>query len=249
MTHLILWRKPVKKTPQALAEEAFALFSIFREAESDFCPNYPTVRRRRDAKPFAWDGESFRKALLGQPVNQGNAQLGELGYSISFFSSLEEKGSVGYRLHTGNRDPKFVDTFVVDIPEAAGSSRLFSPETVEDTFRRCIAVFRPFWGCVDDRGPLEGGYLTGDRKRPRSICWLNYWDAAMALRVGPLRIRRACGAVPEASWRDGVLRTGREPLSRTPERAEILNRLLGLNAFTGSGEAVSPRVGQRDNYD
>lgn len=234
MTHLILWRKPVEKTLEVLAEEAFDLFSIFREAQEDFRPNYQTARRKRDAKPITWDEKTFRNALLGRPVNQGNTLLGELGYSISFFSSVEEERSVGYRLHIGNRDPKFVDTFVVDIPDSAWNSRLFSLVAIEDTFCRCIAAFHPFWGCVDDRCPPEDGYLTWDRKRPMGVCWMNYWDTAMALQVGLLHIRRACGAMPEASWRDGVFRTGREPLRRKPERVEVLNHILRLDARANS---------------
>ena len=151
-------------------------------------------------------------------TNQGNLLLGDLGYSVSFFSGGERP--VGYRLHTGDR--KGLDAFVVHIPEERQRGT-FSPERMGEILRRSAAIFRPFWGCVDAGMPPEGSYL-GEDGRP-ALCWLNYWPEPMARRIGRLCIRLACAGT-EARFQDSVLQTG--PLPPTEEERVALARRLGL---------------------
>ena len=160
----------------------------------------------------------MRPSVTATRTNRGNALLGDLGYSVSFFAGGERP--VGYQLHTGDR--RGLDSFVVRIPE--GRQRgLFAQERMRETLRRSAAVFRPFWGCVDTGTPPEGGYLTEDG-RP-ALCWLNYWPEPMARKIGKLRIRLACAGT-EAELKDGILRTG--PLPPTKEERAALARRLGL---------------------
>ena len=213
---LILWRRNGPEDFDALAEEGYRLLSLFREGEGG--PAFETVRDRTQAKPFTWMEEVFADALRKGQTNRGNALLGDLGYSVSFFSG--EDHPVGYQLHTGDR--KGIDSFIVHIPEEWQRS-LFAPERIGETLRRSAAIFRPFWGCVDTGTPPESGYLREDG-RP-SLCWLNYWPEPMARRIGKLRIRLACAGT-EAELKDGILRTG--PLPPTEEGRAALAHRLGL---------------------
>ena len=162
---------------------------------------------------------AFAETLRKGQTNQGNALLGDLGYSAAFFSEGEHP--VGYQLHTGDR--KGVDSFVVRIPEARQRG-LFAPERMGETLRRSAEIFRPFWGCVDAGLPPEDGYL-GEDGRP-ALSWLNYWPEPMARRVGKLHIRLACAGT-EMQFQDGVLQTG--PLPPTEEIQKKLARRLGLD--------------------
>ena len=175
---LLLWRRDGPADFDALAAEGFRLLALFREGEAAF----ETVRDRARAKPFPWTEAAFAETLRKGQTNQGNALLGDLGYSAAFFSDGEHP--VGYQLHTGDR--KGMDSFVVRIPEARQRG-LFAPERMGETLRRSAEIFRPFWGC-----------------------WLNYWPEPMARRVGKLRIRLACAGT-EAHFNDNILQTGPLP--------------------------------------
>lgn len=213
---LVLWRRNGPEDFDDLAAEGYRLFSLFREGEGG--PAFETVWNRSQAKPFPWTEEAFADALRKGQTNQGNLLLGDLGYSVSFFSGGERP--VGYRLHTGDR--KGLDAFVVHIPEERQRGT-FSPERMGEILRRSARTFPPFWGCVDAGLPPEGGYL-GEDDRP-ALCWLNYWPEPMARRIGRLRIRLACAGT-EARFQDSVLQTG--PLPPTEEERVALARRLGL---------------------
>lgn len=214
---LVLWRRNGPEDFAALAAEGYRLFSLFREGEGG--PAFETVWNRSQAKPFPWTEEAFADALRKGQTNQGNLLLGDLGYSVSFFSGGERP--VGYRLHTGDR--KGLDAFVVHIPEERQRGT-FSPERMGEILRRSARTFHPFWGCVDAGLPPEGGYL-GEDDRP-ALCWLNYWPEPMARRVGKLRIRLACAGT-EAHFSDDILQTG--PLPPTEKIRKKLACRLGLD--------------------
>lgn len=214
---LVLWRRNGPEDFDALAAEGYRLFSLFREGEGG--PAFETVWNRSQAKPFPWTEEAFADALRKGQTNQGNLLLGDLGYSVSFFSGGERP--VGYRLHTGDR--KGLDAFVVHIPEERQRGT-FSPERMGEILRRSARTFHPFWGCVDAGLPPEGGYL-GEDDRP-ALCWLNYWPEPMARRIGRLRIRLACAGT-EAYFNDNILQTG--PLPPTEKIRKKLARRLGLD--------------------
>ncbi len=214
---LVLWRRNGPEDFDALAAEGYRLFSLFREGEGG--PAFETVWNRSQAKPFPWTEEAFADALRKGQTNQGNLLLGDLGYSVSFFSGGERP--VGYRLHTGDR--KGLDAFVVHIPEERQRGT-FSPERMGEILRRSARTFHPFWGCVDAGLPPEGGYL-GEDDRP-ALCWLNYWPEPMARRIGRLRIRLACAGT-EAHFNDNILQTG--PLPPAEKTRKRLACRLGLD--------------------
>ena len=213
---LILWRRDGPEAFNVLAAEGYRLLSLFREGEGG--PAFETVRDRTRAKFFPWTEEAFADALRKGQTNRGNALLGDLGYSVAFFSSGE--CPVGYQLHTGDR--KGIDSFVVHIPEERQRG-IFAPERIEETLRRSAAIFPPFWGCVDAGAPPENGYLT-ENGLP-ALCWLNYWPDPLARKIGKLRIRLTCAGT-EAEFKDGILRTG--PLPPMEEDRAALGHRLGL---------------------
>ena len=213
---LILWRRDGPGDFDALAAEGDCLLSLFREGEGG--PAFETVRARSQAAPFFWTEEAFAETLRKGQTNRGNTLLGDLGYSVSFFSGGERP--VGYQLHTGDR--KGIDSFVVHIPEERQRG-IFVPERMGETLCRSAEILRPFWGCVDAGLAPEGGYL-GEDDRP-ALCWLDYWPESMTRKIGKLRIRLACTGT-EATFKDSVLRTG--PLPPTEEERAALARRLGL---------------------
>lgn len=223
---LILWRHPVQKDWTALTEEGFRLLSVFREAEPDLRPNYLKVYRKKDAVPFSWDLAEFERVLRKGAVNKGNEKLGDLGSRIGFFSSQEDRRCIGYSLYTGNQSPLFVDCLVVNIPETACDSVLFSQTDIGETFRRCIDIFQPFWGCVTEGPSPVDGYMDDETRRPNGVQWLNVWGPDIVREIGTDVIAQACREVPEASWRDGVFRTGQVPPS--PETKARLEKILKL---------------------
>lgn len=160
----------------------------------------------------------FAETLRKGQTNQGNALLGDLGYSAAFFSEGEHP--VGYQLHTGDR--KGMDSFVVRIPEARQRG-LFAPERMG---RPCaergdLPALLGLRGC----GAPAGGWLPG---RGRPSCPL--LAELLAGADGP---KGRETPHPSGLRRDGDAISGRGPdpalLPPTEKIQKKLARRLGLD--------------------
>lgn len=222
--HVILWRKPTpEKSFDSLCVDAFQTLSVFTELGRSSSPNYLTAWRKSDAlaHEFEWTLEHFREVLLSNPINKGNSQLGELGYSMSFFSSPDEQISLGFSLKIGNLNPLFLDTLVVTIPDS-------NTEAMNDlfqTFQQCAKLFHPYWGCVTEADLIVSHMPKSDR--PTSVLWLNYWSDELLQLIGPDIVKSAFGALG-IQFSQGFFQIQDSPIS--PSSEDDMLRFKNINS-------------------
>ena len=249
---LILWRRNGPEDFAALAAEGYRLFSLFREGEGG--PAFETVWNRSQAKLFPWTEEAFAGTLRKGQTKQGNLLLGDLGYSVSFFSGGERP--VGYRLHTGDR--KGLDACVVPIPEERQRGAV-SPE------RWGLSPLLGLRGCGAGAGgrlpgggwpscPLLAELLAGadgpnDRKAPHppGLCRdrgdMQRWRPAD--RPPAAYGRGTGGAGPPAGTSLATCEPGKERLwnSRTSPTSDRCWRKICENRRRDAGSAPGSGVG------
>ena len=118
-------------------------------------------------------------------VNQeGKNVFEDLGYSISFFSSMDENNSCAFQMTVGNRNDRFYNTFILNLPL---SLNLYDKETadmIKTMFEKLVLAYRPFWGCVSNKilSRKYGQYLHGNM--PTTVHWLNYWSEEIIQEIG-----------------------------------------------------------------
>ena len=84
---MLLWKKPSAKPLQTQIDCAFDVFSVIRDLREEYSPHFYKANKKKTSQPIAWSADAFMEALKKNPVNKGNQLLGELGYSISMYSS------------------------------------------------------------------------------------------------------------------------------------------------------------------
>ena len=104
---MLLWKKPSAKPLQTQIDCAFDVFSVIRDLREEYSPHFYKANKKKTSQPIAWSADAFMEALKKNPVNKGNQLLGELGYSISMYSSQAESSpmfssnALGFFSHIG----------------------------------------------------------------------------------------------------------------------------------------------------
>jgi len=94
---MLLWKKPSAKPLQTQIDCAFDVFSVIRDLREEYSPHFYKANKKKTSQPIAWSADAFMEALKKNPVNKGNQLLGELGYSISMYSSQAESESLSFK--------------------------------------------------------------------------------------------------------------------------------------------------------
>lgn len=206
---IILWRKAEQeeKSFDEIAREAYETLCILQKYDEIFRPNYLTVKKKSDASKFEWNYGSFLDALQNGVMKIGKNKLTELGYSISFFSSLNENESCGISLRVGNKDAKFVNSLIMGLPICLDYRENVNSCMLKKLFCELTNCFRPYWGCVSNNKFQIGelGYMRGNN--PLYIHWLNYWSKDVVSTVSS-KFFEDIKNISEISFMDGVLQLG-----------------------------------------
>lgn len=115
---IILWKKAESEDRnfEDFSKEAYDTLNIFQDYPQELRPNYLTVTSKKDIREFDWNYEQFYRVLKKGVNREGEAVFEELGYSISFFSSTDENASCAFLMSVGNKNDKFYNTFIIDLP-------------------------------------------------------------------------------------------------------------------------------------
>lgn len=179
---MLLWRKP-SNDMDSLITDAYQTFSVFVQLGGEFAPRYLTGSKKTCTPEFSWSKKNFKKQLLDCPVNRGNEALGNLGYSVSFFSSHNEKGSLSFRATLGNQRLGAFDVIVVNFPSTLTEDHFFK-EQLADIFKKCVVLFNPYWGCVTEAmatGKFSPLVVNGI---PSAIHRMNFWSQELINLMG-----------------------------------------------------------------
>lgn len=204
---IILWRKAEKedKSFEDISKEAYQVLSLFQYCPQELRPNYLTGKTRKDIKKFDWNYVNFSEQLKKRVNKEDKVVFKELGYSISFFSSMDEINSCTFSMTAGNRFEKINNVLIVDLPL---SYNLFEKETadiISDLFAKLVQVYKPFWGCISNKAFSRkyGRLLEGNI--PTTVHWMNYWSEDIIRAIGMDKIQNAVNINTTVSFKSGIL--------------------------------------------
>lgn len=231
---IILWRKAERedKSFEETAREAYEVLTLLQDYPQELRPNYLTAKTKKDIREFDWNYENFRNILKKGINKEGENVFKDLGYSVSFFSSMNEENSAAFSMTVGNKFEKVYNTLVIDLPL---SVNLYDKKTAEMTgnlFRRLAQLYMPFWGCISNKALSRryGKYLEGNL--PTTVHWMNYWSEDIIHAVGMEKIQKSIEGNQEIAFKNGILSIKDTALDADKEddirfHDELQKKLLG----------------------
>lgn len=203
----ILWKKAESKEKsfEEISKEAYDSFIIFQDYPRELKPNYLTVNVKKGAKEFDWNYENFKR-ILNKGINREDKNVfADLGYSISFFSSMNEKDSCAFQMNVGNKNDKFYNTFIMDLPLSCNLYNKKTADTIRNLFEKLVQSFIPFWGCISNKilSRKYGKLLEGNL--PTTVHWMNYWSEDIIRTIGMEKIQEMVDENSGFSFHKGIL--------------------------------------------
>ncbi len=206
---LVFWSKAVSDNVpfETIAIKAFHALDLFNKLPSEYRPNYLKVKRLRDAKPFSFTYENFYDELQKGINKEGKRVFGDLGYNVSFFSSLNKSSCVGYSIQVGCTNKRFINTFIIDFPVSFPANTSSYGKEIKEIFLKVIDLLDPFWaGFVNDAFPQDtGGFPKGEERKITSVHWLNYWGKEMLNQLDRKKLAAISIKFPQVTYSKGFL--------------------------------------------
>lgn len=222
---MLLWKKPCSDSLDFEIEALYHILTEFKNRGSCFAPNYLPAKNKKKSRSFEWSFKSFKEKILSAPINKGNKALGELGYSISLFSSFDENECVGFQATVGTRNDRFYDVLIVNLPDGLLYAKK-NRQMICELFRIAVKEFRPFWGCITDLSFFHQFSDFVDQGKPTTVHWVNYWSNEIVSDVGEQCLSTIFSQY-SITMKNGVFMTSCEPLDIAV--AKNLEFIMGLN--------------------
>lgn len=182
---LILWSNANNEDFEISLRKANELLLTLKKFGLELSPNYITAKRKKDAKIFDWSTETLAELLKRGINKEGKIIFSDLGYRVSFFSSLKEDDSAAINLLVGVSNPNFTNKFIVNLPL---SLPIYDDNQVNErlitVFKECIKILNPFWACIGNSTNLRRYDGYWNEKLPTSIQWVNYFDNEISQMFG-----------------------------------------------------------------
>lgn len=204
---VILWKKAESKDRnfEEISKEAYNILNLFQDYPQELKPNYLTVKSKKDVNEFDWNYENFNSMLKKGINREGENVFENLGYSISFFSSMDEKKSCAFQMNVGNKNNKFYNTFIIDLPLSLNLYDKKIADTIRNLFEKLVKSYMPYWGCISNKvlSRKYGKFLEGNR--PTTVHWMNYWSEDIIEMIGMEKIQKMVDRSSIISFQKGVL--------------------------------------------
>lgn len=232
---IVLWKKPCSPnaTFEEICKETFNFLSLFQNYPVIFRPNYFTGRTKKDKNIFTWEYSDFEKELKRKVNHEGNNAFENLGYTFSMFSSLDFDKSSSFQITVGNKDDRFMNTFVMKFPVEIDMYDQTNSNYAQSIFKDLVKNFKPFWGCISNKAfPINFNNFLKNKK-PTTIHWMNYWNNEIESVIGMKQIKNAINTYPSITYKDGFFSLGSIALDITKQSDVSLHdnveKILRLN--------------------
>jgi len=204
---IILWKKAEKKDKdfEEIVKETYEVLKLFQECPQELRPNYLTAKTKKDIKEFDWNYENFRSMLKKGINKEGENIFEDLGYSISFFSSPNGQNSCGFEIIAGNKNEKFYNVLIVNLPLSLNLYDTKTADMVKDLFEKLVQSYMPYWGCISNKALSRkyGKFLDGNM--PTTVHWMNYWSEDIIETVGMKKIQNVVDNNMISTFKNGIL--------------------------------------------
>lgn len=204
---IILWKKAEtsNKKFEDISKEMYEALNIFRKYPQELRPNYLVAKSPKNIERFDWNYENFRDVLKIGINREGKRVFEDLGYSISFFSSMNEKESCAFRVKAGNKNENFYNTLVVELPVAINLFDIDVAREISKLFNELVQVYMPFWGCISNKviSRRYEKFLLGEI--PTTVHWMNYWSEGIVYSIGMEKIQKVIDENIDVTFENNVL--------------------------------------------
>lgn len=230
---IILWKKADEreKSFEAIAEEAFAVLNTFSHYPDEFKLKFLPANSEKEVKEFAWNYNNFKELLKSGVNKEGNTCFEDLGYSVSFFSSMNSMESCSVNVRVGNKNEKFTNTLIVNIPLSFNLYEEDDAKICRKLFVELVNIFQPFWGCISNKvlARKYGKYLDGNL--PATIHWMNYWTTDIINSVGLSKILDVVENNQGLEFNNGILKLRNAALNMANENDIFFHESIHKQLF------------------
>ena len=226
---MILWSNASKEIFEKSLLKANNLLANLKELGPELSPNYITARKKKDIMEFRGDLDTLKDLLLNGINKEGKILLDDLGYSVSFISSLLNDDSASIRLNIGVSNSRFSNNFVVDFPVSFPINNNQIIEKLIKLYKRCVIIFNPYWACISNNLNMERYENYMVNKIPVTIHWINYFDSEVSDKLGEKAILIAPVNAKEKFHKGYFVMLKRTPLDDNSMKDIILQQ--NINKF------------------
>jgi hypothetical protein len=189
---MILWANAKNEEFRTSVDHAYALIMALKEFGTELSPNYLRAKRKKDAKAFDYSYETLEELISKGTNKEGGTVFSDLGYSVGFFSSLVDGNSAGISLHVGTSNPKFKDTFIINLPQTCPIyADTTTGERLINLFKKCVDIFDPFWGCIGNSTNIMRYEGYWKDTLPTTVNWINYFGENLTKQLGSAKIEKS----------------------------------------------------------
>lgn len=204
---IILWKKAEKKDKdfEEIAKETYELLNLFQDCPQELKPNYLTAKTKKDIREFNWNYENF-KSMLKQGINkEGENIFEDLGYSISFFSSLNGQNSCSYEIIAGNKNEKFYNVLIINLPLSLNLYDKKMADMIRNLFEKLVQSYATYWGCISNKALSRKYGKFIERNLPTTVHWINYWSEDIIGAIGMNKIQNVVDKNTMSTFKTGIL--------------------------------------------
>lgn len=223
---IILWKKAENKTFEKISGEAYKVLDLLQDYPQELRPNYLTAASKKDIREFVWNYENFSRILKNGINKEGENVFEDLGYSVSFFSSMVEENSCSILMQAGNKNEKFYNTLLIDLPLSFDLYDEKTADKIRCLFKSLVEAYKPYWGCISNKvlSRKYGRFLEGNM--PVTLHWMNYWSEDIICMTGMKKIQKIVDENANISFQDGILSISNIALdANKEEEIRYLNKL------------------------
>lgn len=235
---MIFWRHAEKEDIafDDIAKRAYDTLQIFNKYFPEkYRPNYTTVKNKSEANLYNWNYEDFCNDLMKNVNHTRDMVFKDLGYSLSFFSSLNDESSCGYMIHVGATNKMFLNTISVNLSIDFDYFNKDYYDILEKTFYKCAEKFGAFYASIYNT-KIGGGKFAKFKSDSvydiTSVNWLNYWSPEILKSFDAKVLKKLEKEYEEFIFKNGFIKLQDKPLNaESEEDLEYKNQVeseLGL---------------------
>lgn len=203
---IILWKKAEEENKDFLqiAKEAYGVMKLFQDYPQELRPSYLTVKTKKEIEVFDWSFENFSRVLKKGINKDGENTFEDLGYAISFFSAMDEKDSCTFQMRAGNKNEKFYNTLIINLPLSLDVYNEKIAEEISILFKKLMQAYIPYWGCISNKLLSRKYGKLMESNLPTTVHWLNYWSEDTIRTIGMEKILRIVDENPLVTFKSGI---------------------------------------------
>lgn len=188
-----------------ISKEAYEVLKLFQDYPQELRPNYLTAKTKNEIKAFDWNFENFSNELKKGVNKEGENAFEDLGYTISFFSSMIENDSCTFQMRAGNKNEKFYNTLIINLPLSLNLYNEKNAVKISKLFEKLVKAYIPYWGCISNKlmSRKYGKFIEANL--PTTVHWMNYWSEDIVRTIGVEKIQKMVDENQLISLKSGIL--------------------------------------------